>query len=475
MDSEPYDLVVIGSGPAGEKGAAQAAYFGKKVALIEREPIVGGTAANTGTLPSKTLRETALFLSGYRNRDLSGLNVSVKHDVTIRDFMCHEHAVTARERLRIHENLVRHKIEFVEGTASFVDPHTVAVARSGGKTRHLRAETILIAVGSVPHRPAIYPFEDPRIWDSDEILNIQQMPASMLVVGGGVIGCEYACMFAILGIEVTLVEQRGRIIGSLDGEIAAILRAQMEEIGIKFHFNDSVVGLDVGETLDVRLRSGATLQPASILVSSGRSGNVKGLCLDHVGIEADSRGAIKVNNHYQTTLPHIYAAGDVIGHPALASTAMDQARVAMVHAFDLKYRGDVAMILPYGIYTIPECSMAGETEESLEEKGIPYVAGRATYANNARGRIIGDDKGMLKLLFGLEDKKLLGVHVIGEQATELVHVGLTALLSGQTTDLFIQTCFNYPTLTELYKYAAYDALGNRAMLLRDRSKAEPGG
>jgi NAD(P) transhydrogenase len=217
MDSEQYDLVVIGSGPAGEKGAAQAAYFGKRVALIERESVVGGTATNTGTLPSKTLRETALFLSGYRNRDLSGLNVSLKHRVTIRDFMVHEHTVTARERLRIHENLIRHKIEFLEGSAAFADPHTVAVTRSDGSTRRLRGDVILIAVGSVPHRPPIYPFEDPRIWDSDEILAIHQMPSSMLVVGGGVIGCEYACMFAILGIDVTVVEQRGRIIGSLDG------------------------------------------------------------------------------------------------------------------------------------------------------------------------------------------------------------------------------------------------------------------
>jgi len=466
MDSEPYDLVVIGSGPAGEKGAAQAAYFGKKVVLIERESIVGGTATNTGTLPSKTLRETALFLSGYRNRDLSGLNVSLKHEVTIRDFMRHEHAVTAIERLRIHENLVKHRIEFVEGTASFADPHTVTVARSDGTARYLRGDVILIAVGSVPHRPPIYPFEDPRVWDSDEILQIQQMPASMLVVGGGVIGCEYACMFAILGIAVTVIEQRERIIGSLDGEIAATLQSQMETMGIKFHLSDSVDGLDAGQTIKVRLKSGTIVETGSILVSSGRDGNVKGLGLEHVGIEADKRGAIKVNPHYQTTVPHIYAAGDVIGSPALASTAMDQARVAMVHAFDLKYRGDVAQILPYGIYTIPECSMAGDTEETLQYKGIPYIAGRATYANNARGRIIGDDKGFLKLLFAHDDMRLLGVHVIGEQATELVHVGLTALLAGQTADIFIQTCFNYPTLTELYKYATYDALGARAILRR---------
>jgi NAD(P) transhydrogenase len=473
MESEPFDLVVIGSGPAGEKGAAQAAYFGKKVALIEGKRLVGGTAANTGTLPSKTLRETALYLSGFRNRDLSGLNVSLKQQVTIRDFMRHELAVTAIERLRIQENLVKHRVTFVEGNASFADPHTIAVTEAGRPPRYLRGDVILIAVGSTPHRPPIYPFDDPRVWDSDEILNIREMPASMLVVGGGVIGCEYACMFAILGIDVTLVEQRGRLIGSLDGEIAATLQSQMETMGIKFHFNDSVDRLEAGRTLNVWLKSGTMLETGSILVSSGRDGNVKGLGLDRVGIEADKRGAIQVNAHYQTTLPHVYAAGDVIGSPALASTSMDQARVAMVHAFDLKYRGDVARILPYGIFTIPECSMAGETEESLKQKGIRYVAGRATYANNARGRIIGDDKGFLKLIFAFDDMKLLGVHVIGEQATELVHVGLTALLAGQTADIFIETCFNYPTLTELYKYAAYDGLGCKALILR-ADKAECG-
>jgi NAD(P) transhydrogenase len=471
MESERYDLVVIGSGPAGEKGAAQAAYFGKKVALIEGKSVLGGTAANTGTLPSKTLRETALFLSGYRNRDLSGLNVTLKHEVTIRDFMHHELAVTAIERLRIYENLMKHRIEFVEGFASFVDPHTVAVACPDGTTRMLQADVFLIAVGSVPHQPPMYHFEDPRIWDSDEILEIQQMPASMMVVGAGVIGCEYACMFAILGIHVTMVEQRGRIIGSLDGEIAEALQSQMSNMGIKFCLNDSVVSVDNGEPLKVQLKSGQVLEPEAILVSSGRDGNIKGLGLEKVGIEYDKRGAIKVNRHYQTTLSHVYAAGDVIGFPALASTSMDQARVAMVHAFDLKYRGDIPQVLPYGIFTIPECSMAGETEESLQEKGIRYVAGHATYANNARGRIIGDDKGLLKLLFRFDDMKLLGVHMIGEQATELIHVGLTALLAGQTCDIFIETCFNYPTLTELYKYAAYDAMGSRAIILRQEAQA----
>jgi NAD(P) transhydrogenase len=332
---------------------------------------------------------------------------------------------------------------------------------------------ILIAVGSSPHRPPIFPFDDPRVYDSDTILSLPEMPKSMLVVGGGVIGCEYACTFALLGVEVTLVELRDRVIDSLDAEISATLQTQMEAIGVKFHFCDSVESLEAGAQLSIKLKSGTSLSPETILVSAGRGGNTKGLGLETMGIAVDARGRVKVNEHYQTSVPHIYAAGDVIGAPALSSTSMEQARVAMCHAFGLTYKCDVARILPFGIFTIPECSMAGETEESLKAKGVPYVAGKATYASNARGHIIGDANGFLKLLFRLDDMRLMGVHVIGEQATELVHVGLTGLLLDQNADLFIQSCYNYPTLTDLYKYAAYDALGKRAQLKRDRGVAEP--
>jgi len=466
METEKFDLVVIGSGPAGEKGAAQAAYFGKSVALIEREPELGGAAANTGTLPSKTLRETALYLSGFRNRDLSGLNLSFKHQVTLRDFLTHERHVVQDERVRILGNLSRHKVQLFRGNASFLDPHTIQISKSDGSTSAIRGEVVLLAVGSTPYRPAIYPFHDHRVWDSDTVLQLQFLPSDMLVVGGGVIGCEYACMFAILGVQVTVIEQRARAVGSLDGEIAQALQARMEEIGIRFHFNESVETVEAGEQLKARLRSGATLQPSAILVSSGRSGNTQNLGLDRVGVKVNERGVVHVDSKYQTVVPHVYAAGDVIGSPALASTAMEQARVAVVNAFDLKYKSEIATVLPYGIFTIPECSMAGATEEALQEAGVDYVVGKAAYSSNARGHIIGDDKGFLKLLFARDDKRLLGVHVIGEQATELVHVGLTALLLNQGADLFIQTCYNYPTLTELYKYAAYDALGRRAAQAR---------
>ena len=394
------------------------------------------------------------------------MNLTFKPKVTIRDLMVHEQHVTADERVRILANLSRHKVDLFYGNGSFVDPHTIAITGSDGTVIRIRGENILIAVGSSPYRPPIFPFEDDRIYDSDEICGLGEIPKSMLVVGGGVIGCEYACMFALLGIVVTVVEMRERLIDSLDREISASLQEQMEEIGIRFHFSDSVESLDAGTPLKVRLKSGVEMSPETILVSAGRGGNTKTLGLEAIGVESDSRGRIKVNDLYQTTVPHVYAAGDVIGAPALASTSMEQARVAMNHAFGLGYKSDVAAILPYGIYTIPECSMAGETEETLKAKGIPYVAGKARYVDNARGHIIGDEKGFLKLLFHAHDMKLLGVHIIGEQSTEIVHVGLTALLLGQGADLFIKTCYNYPTLTELYKYAAYDALG-RARLARE--------
>jgi NAD(P) transhydrogenase len=462
MTPERYDLVVIGSGPAGEKGAAQAAYFGKRVALVEKEPALGGAAANTGTLPSKTLRETALFLSSYRKRELFGLHCSFKERVTVRDFLARERLVKESERARIQENLRRHKVALYSGTASFLDPHTVAVKPDRCPAVPIQAEKILIATGSYPFRPANLPFYDSRVYDSDTILSLHEIPATMLVVGGGVIGCEYACTFAALGVETALVERRGGLLDFLDREVAEALRIQMEALGIRVFLNDVVDEVRTGDDLEVQLQSGTVLRVQTVLGSSGRCGNTEVLALDRAGVHADQRGRVIVNAHYQTNVPHIYAAGDVIGNPALASTSMEQARVAMVHAFDLKYREGVAHILPYGIYTIPECSMAGETEESLTARKVPYVVGKASYAANARGQIIGDSGGFLKLLFSAEDRKLLGVHVIGEQAVEVVHVGLTALLAGAGTDLFIQTCYNYPSLTELYKYAAYDALGKLA-------------
>jgi len=458
-----YDLVVIGSGPAGEKGAAQAAYFGKRVALIEREPVLGGAAANTGTLPSKTLRETALYLSGFRQRGLYGVTMALKEKVTARDFLYRERQVQHTEHLRIMANLKRHRIDLFNGHASFLDAHTVQLQNRGSAPVALAAGHVLIATGSHPYRPAVFPFHDARVYDSDTILNLHDMPDEMLIVGGGVIGCEYACMFCALGIKVTLLEGRDRLLAFLDAEVAQLLTRSMLEMGIDVRFNETVAAVAASPAgLAVTLASGIRLAADTILVAAGRSGNTDTLDLPAAGLAAAKRGLVDVNAHYQTAVPHIYAVGDVIGFPALAATSMEQARVAMVHAFDLKYKTRVTPILPYGIYTIPECSMAGATEESLTKEGTAHFAGVAPYSANARGQIIGAKTGFLKLLFAADTMKLVGVHAIGEQASELVHIGLVALHTGATADLFIETCFNYPTLGELYKYATYDALGRRA-------------
>jgi NAD(P) transhydrogenase len=474
MSIEKFDLVVIGSGPAGEKGAAQAAYFGKRVALVERDAFLGGAAANTGTLPSKTLRETAVFLSGFRQRDLFGLDLGLKKKVNVRDFLTRERFVKDQERVRIRENLHRHHVTLYKGTASFADEHTVAVKPERCPEVHIHGEVILIATGSYPHRPPVFPFHDPRIFDSDTILTLQDVPGTLLVVGGGVIGCEYACIFAALGVRVTVVEKRGNLVGGMDLEIAESLRAQMEAAGIRVLLNDSVASVDADGLVEVRLHSGEVLRVHAVLVSSGRCGHTQALGLEKLGVRVNDRGQVPVNAQFQTSVPHVYAAGDVIGNPALASTAMEQARLAMAHAFDLKYKTGIAPILPYGIYTIPECSMAGATEEGLVADKVPYIAGRASYAANARGQIIGDHKGFLKLLFHEDDMRLLGVHIIGEQATELVHVGLTALLVEAGANLFINTCYNYPTLTEVYKYATYDALGRQAARKKARAAGRDG-
>jgi len=456
-----YDLVVIGSGPAGEKGAAQAAYFGKRVALVEKEPCLGGAAANTGTLPSKTLRETSLYLSGFRQRGLYGIEANLRERATVRDLLRRERAVAETERERVARNLEAHHVDLYRGRARFLDPHRVEV--TGGDGRHvLGAACVLIATGSTPHRPKEFPFGSPGVYDSDSILEIEAIPASMAVAGGGVIGCEYACMFAALGIRVTLVEGRDRLLTFLDDEIVAALKERMTALGIEFRMLDTVQRVEpLASGYRLALQSGAAFEAETILVASGRSGNTEGLGLEAAGLAAAKRGLLEVDGAYRTRVPHIYAAGDVIGFPALASTSMEQARLAMCDAFQLSYKKALAPILPYGIYTIPEVSAAGETESSARAKGIDVVSGKAAFKNNARGQIIGDEHGFLKLVFARDDMRLLGAHVLGEQASELVHIGLTAMLCGQGADLFIQTCYNYPTLSETYKYATYDAMGRR--------------
>ena len=450
-----YDLVVIGSGPAGEKGAAQAAYFGKRVALVERALHVGGAGINTGTVPSKTLRETALYFSGLRQRGLYGVDYSVKPDLTVHDFMYREQEVVRSLREVVNANIEHHRIDLIRGEAVFEDPHAVRVGE-----RRLRGDVVLIATGSVPTRPAGVPFADPRVHDSDEILAMTRLPKSLAVVGAGVIGCEYATIFAALGIRVALIDGRDRLLGFLDGEVADRLRLQMQLLGVDVRLGETVIRYDTdADGIRLDLKGGDALKTDAVLVAAGRVANVAGLALDRAGVAVNERGLLTVNDRYQTAVPHIYAAGDVIGFPALASTSMEQARVAMVHAFDLKYKTAVAPIFPLAVYTIPEIAMAGETEESCRGKNIDYCVGRALYRTNARGQIAGDLGGELKLVFRYPDKTLLGVHVIGEIAAELVHVGLMVLQVGGTIDAFISTVFNYPSLGDAYKYAAYDGLG----------------
>jgi len=458
--NDSFDLIVIGCGPAGEKAGAQAAYFGKRVAIVERASAVGGSCVNTGTVPSKTLRESALYFSGLKQRGLYGIDYSLKENLTVKDFMHHEREVVQMERRHILRNLELHHIELVRGQASFEDAHTVGVSVADG-VRRLRGEVILISTGSKPHRPPEIAFDDVHVFDSDTFLQMDRIPRSLAVIGGGVIGCEYASIFMALGVDVTLVDGRDRLLPFLDVEISERLRDRLAALGTHFWFNERPVKVQTTASgADLVMKSGKTLRTESALFAAGRRAAVDGLALEKAGLAINDRGYIPVDDNYCTAVPHIYAAGDVIGFPALASTSMEQGRVAVCHAFGFKYKQRVASMLPMGIYTIPEISAAGETEESCKEKKIDYCVGRALYGNNARGQIAGDTAGMLKLIFARADKKLLGVSIIGEIATELIHIGMTVLDKNLTIDEFIEQVFNYPTLSETYKYAAYDGLGN---------------
>jgi NAD(P) transhydrogenase len=461
MAQYDYDAVVIGSGPAGERGAVTAALLGKRVAVVERQSQVGGACINTGTVPSKTLRESALFFSGIEQRGLYGVMPRVPGKLTVPRFMYRTRRVIESELQLIRRGLGRHHVELITGSASLFDPHTVRVTAADGALRELTAAYLLIATGSSPHRPAHVPFDDNQVYDSDTILSLDRMPATMTVLGAGVIGCEYACIFAALGVQVTLLEGKAEILPFVDNEITARLMDRMAQLKIEVLLREELATVEVVSDQVVRttLKSGRIVEAEKFLFSAGRSGNVRGLGLESAGITPNERGLIPVNEMYQTDLPNIYAAGDVIGFPALASTSMEQGRLALMHAFDPACRERLSPLLPYGIYTIPEVSFAGETEETLRDKRIDYLAGRASYGGTARGQIIGDPQGLLKLLFARADQKLLGVHCVGEDATELIHVGMMVMQFGGGLDCLFNTVFNFPTLAELYKHAAYDALG----------------
>jgi NAD(P) transhydrogenase len=462
-----YDLVIIGGGPAGLVASATALENHKTVALVDCHHALGGAGINTGTVPSKTLRETALALSGMKSRNLYGVDLSLRREVTISDFLGREQSVKAIFNQAFLTRLESEKAEVFFGTASFVDPHTLSVSLIPGTDGQpaakepvlVRGENILIATGSSPVRPGIFPFGTGEIYDSDSILSLDRIPKTMAAIGSGVIGSEYGCTFAALGAKVHIIDGRDKLLPFLDVEVSLALAAAMERTGVTFHWNEKVEKCEVLPSGEVKLSlsSGASLTVDAVLVAAGRKSNVETLNLPLAGVTTGERGIIPVNDQFCTNVPHIYAAGDVIGFPALASTSMEQARRAIGHILGQAV-GALSPLLPNGIYTIPEVSMIGETEESLQKKHIDYVVGRARYEGNARGQIIGDKDGFLKLLVRRDNMKLVGVHVIGELATEIVHVGLMAMLTDCSVQIFVEACFNVPTLSQLYKTAALHAI-----------------
>ncbi len=463
MEETKYDLLVIGSGPAGQRAAIQAAKLGKRVAIVERKAVVGGVCINTGTIPSKTLREAVLYLTGYRERGLYGAAYTVKQDITISDLLFRANHVMSHEIDVIRAQLLRNRVEVISAEASFLDPHTVRLAYvGGGGYRDVTADYIVIAVGTNATQDPHIPFDGCTIFISDDILRLDHLPRTLAVVGAGVIGLEYASLFAALGVKVTLVDKRDRLLSFVDGEIMDTLAYHLRENRVTLRLGEEVQSIEPvkderGERVKIHLESGKQIITEKALYSIGRTGATDALNLPSAGVEADDRGRIKVNETYQTCVPHIYAVGDVIGFPSLASTSMEQGRLAAAHAFGLNApcRPD---LYPYGIYTIPEISTVGKSEEELTKQDIPYEVGKAWYREIARGQILGDTNGLLKLLFHLETRELLGVHIIGEGATELVHIGQAALTFKGTIDYFVNTVFNYPTLAECYKVAAFDGI-----------------
>lgn len=458
-----YDLIVIGSGPAGEKAAAKAAYFGKRVAVVEAQPVVGGAGINTGTLPSKTLKESALFFSGKYERGLFGVDKKLEQKTSIEHFFFRERAVQSSVEREVRHNIEIHKVDLLQGEASFLDAHQVSIKGDDGSARTIRGEFILIATGSYPFHPANIPFDEESVHDSDTILRLNRIPGSMVIVGAGVIGCEYATIFATMGAKVHLVNDRDKIMPFLDSEISAALVDQMRNSGIEIHFNVALKSVSKGKDGVVTvLGDGKELVTDMFLFAAGRSGNTGKLNCAAAGVKVGKREIIEVDSKFRTSTPNIFAAGDVVGFPSLAATSMDQGRVAVSHMFGLTDLDNVTRMFPYGIYTIPEVSMVGMTEGEAREKGVDVCCGISKYADMHRGRIMGVKDGFLKLVFERQTLQVLGVHIIGPLATEIIHYGLLVVQDNRNLNDLLATVFNYPTLHDLYKYAAYDGLGNRA-------------
>jgi NAD(P) transhydrogenase len=457
--SERFDMVVIGSGPAGEKAATQAAYFDKRVAIVERASAVGGSAVTHAGIPTKTLRETALYITGFRKRDVYGLSLQIQPDIALERLMTRTAEVVASITDRVHRNIQRHGIELIRGVASLGPDHSVTVREAGGGNRVLEAAVALIASGSRPFHPPGMPVEDPDVHDSEEILEIDRIPQSMVVVGGGPVGCEYASIFTSLGVEVTLVDTAPRLLPFMDGEVSELLAESFAKMGMRLLLDGGRAAVDRDHGyLRVRLESGEVLRPDKVLVAVGRAGNTEGLNLEAAGVKLDARGRIVVDDKFRTTADWVWAAGDVIGAPALASVSMEQGRVAACNAFGIPFKDTVDPLAPYGVYSIPEVAMAGLTEEGAAAAGIDYEVGRGWFAENPRSIIAGSTEGLVKLIFRRENRQLIGVHVLGDYASELIHQGQAVMHEGASIDRFIDATFNFPTRSEMYKYAAYDGL-----------------
>ena len=458
-----YDLLVIGSGPAGKRAAIQGAKLEKRVAVVERTAVVGGVSVNVGTIPSKTLRETALELSGYRSREFYGASYTVKQNITIQDLLLRTNKVIQHEiDVTLHQ-LMRNGVEVIAAAASFAGPDTIRLDYSDGSTsRKVRTHSVVIACGTDTTRDGHIPFDGTHIFTSDDVLSLDRLPRSLAVVGAGVIGVEYASIFAALGVRVTLIDKRNRLLPFVDEEIVDTLCYHLRENRVTLRLGESVHNLEItddenGGRVVLHMDSGKTIRAEKALYSVGRTGATACLRLENAGITCDERGRLVVDENYRTSVPHIFAAGDVIGFPALASTSMEQGRLAVCHQFGVKAHS-VPALFPYGIYSVPEISMVGQTEEELTRTGVAYEVGKARYKEIARGQIVGDVTGLLKLIFDSESRKLLGVHIIGDDASELIHIGQAVLSFSGTIDYFINTVFNYPTLAECYKVAAFDGI-----------------
>ena len=458
-----YDLLVIGSGPSGQRAAVSAVKKGKRVALVEMRDVVGGVCINTGTIPSKTMREAVLHLSGYMYRSIYGMNYRVKEKITMSDLAFRVQHVIKTEIDVTEAQLSRNGVDIITGLASFEDPHHIRVVGRQGSSV-LEATNIIIAVGTRPADTSKVPINGRTIINSDQILELQNLPKTLIVVGGGVIGVEYTCMFAALGVRVTLIEKRPKLLEFADQEIVEALSYHLRDSRVTMRLHEEVESVEelADGTVVANLESKKRLSGDALLYAVGRQGNIAELNLTAAGIEADSRGRIPVDKDFRTKVPHIYAVGDVIGFPSLASVSMEQGRIAAERAFGESSVQSNPSFYPYGIYTIPEISFIGKTEEQLTEEDVPYEVGVAYYREIARGQIRGDTTGRLKLIFHRETKQILGVHIIGEGAAELVHIGQAVMVLNGTVEYFIDSVFNYPTLAECYKAAAFNGINRLA-------------